>query len=91
MAVTQRSRLETANNLLISHQNTRENEMELEVIPSRFKRLKCLGKYRAPGHLRSLCYTLVDLVVVSPKRGVRGSNPPGDGKYKRELLAGTAE
>ena len=26
-----------------------------------------------------------------PKRGVRGSNPPGDGRYKRELLAGTAE
>jgi hypothetical protein len=33
-----------ANNLLISHQDTRRNEMELEVIPSRFKRLKCPGK-----------------------------------------------
>lgn len=44
MAATLGSCLKTANILLISHQNIRENEMELEVIPSRFKRLKCLGK-----------------------------------------------
>ena len=36
--------------------------------------------------MRSLCYTLVDLVVVSPKRNVAGSIPVGDATNNAESL-----